>query len=85
MPDFEYSNGADGSCQECGADTDEEWHAYCRDCFAEQNGWSRPSREALRWQHEDRQKVTLTDVVARLAELEVKVSRLEKEREEAAR
>jgi hypothetical protein len=80
MPDFEYSNGADGSCQECGAETEEEWHAYCADCYAEQNGWRRPDRAALRWQHEDRQQVTLADVVARLAELEVKVSRLERER-----
>lgn len=80
MPDFEYSNGADGSCQECGADTEEEWHAHCADCYAEQNGWRRPDRAALRWQHEDRQQATLADVVARLAELEVKVSRLERER-----
>ena len=39
MSDFEYSNGADGSCQECGAETAEEWHAVCPDCFAEQQGW----------------------------------------------
>ena len=84
MPDFEYSNGADGSCQECGAETDEEWHAYCADCFAGQNGWRRPDRAALRWQHEDRQQVALADVVARLAELEVKVSRLQADRERAA-
>jgi hypothetical protein len=34
-----YSNDADGSCQECGAETAEEWHAYCADCYAEQQGW----------------------------------------------
>jgi hypothetical protein len=78
--DFEYSNGANGSCQECGEGTDEPWHAYCSGCYAEQNGWRRHDREALEWQHEDREKVTLTDVVERLVELEVKVSRLERER-----
>jgi hypothetical protein len=82
--DFEYSNGANGECQQCGEDTDQSWHELCMGCWREQNGWSRPDRDALRWQHEDCQKVTLADVVARLAELEVKVSRLEKEREGAA-
>src|SRR5262245_23087059 len=37
--DGEYANGADGTCQECGADTDEEWHAYCSACYAAQQGW----------------------------------------------
>ena len=45
--DHEYSNGADGTCQECGADTDEEWHAYCPDCFAEQQGWSSTPKRRL--------------------------------------
>ena len=31
---FEYSNGADGSCQECGEPTEEEHHALCMDCCA---------------------------------------------------
>lgn len=35
----EYANGADGSCQECGAETDEEWHLYCRACYRRQQGW----------------------------------------------
>jgi hypothetical protein len=39
--DYEYSNGADGSCQVCGEPTDEEWHTFCRDCFADQQGWTR--------------------------------------------
>ena len=87
--EFEYNNGADGSCQECGADTDEEWYAYCADCFAEQSGWHRPSRAALRWQHEDRQQLTLADVIARLDQLEVTIRWLQADREasgsEAAR
>jgi hypothetical protein len=29
----EYSNGADGSCVECGDDTDEEWQLYCTACY----------------------------------------------------
>lgn len=69
-----------GACNECGEPVEEEWHAYCQSCFREQQGWTRPNRDALRWQHEDRQQVTLAGVVARLAELEVKVGRLEKER-----
>jgi len=80
MPDFEYSNGADGSCQECGADTDEEWHAYCGDCFAEQNGWRRPNRAALEFQREDRERVTIAQIVARLGELEIRITRLEADR-----
>ena len=51
------------------------------DCWREQNGWRRPDREALRWQHEDRQQVTIADVVARLDRLEVTVRRLQADRE----
>ncbi len=76
----EYSNGADGSCHECGEPTDEPWHQFCADCYAEQQGWGRPDRDALRWQREDRQRTTIAEIVARLGELEVKVSRLERER-----
>jgi hypothetical protein len=44
---YEYSNGANGSCQECGADSDEEWHAFCARCFAGRQGWSStPKRHA---------------------------------------
>ncbi len=62
MDEFEYSNGADGSCQECGEATDEEYHRLCADCFAEENGWARPAwrpdPDAIADQHEDRQQVT---------------------------
>jgi hypothetical protein len=78
--EFQYSNGANGSCQECGEATEEEWHVYCSGCYAEQQGWRRPDRDALRWQHEDREQVALTEIVARLEKLEVMVRRLERER-----
>jgi NMD protein affecting ribosome stability and mRNA decay len=39
-----YSNGADGTCQECGAETDQEWHALCMDCWREEHGHTRPAR-----------------------------------------
>lgn len=42
---MDYANDADGTCQECGADTAEEYHALCGDCYAEQEGWTR-RREA---------------------------------------
>jgi hypothetical protein len=29
-----------GACNECGALVDEDWHAFCVDCYAEQQGWS---------------------------------------------
>jgi hypothetical protein len=47
MTDFEYANGANGFCALCGVETDEEWHAFCRDCFAEREGWSSAGTEAL--------------------------------------
>jgi hypothetical protein len=43
--DYEDSNGAHGECQECGSPTAEEWHAYCSDCHAEQNGCRKPRPE----------------------------------------
>jgi hypothetical protein len=43
--DREYSNGADGSCQECGAPTDEPWHAYCPPCYAREMGWERDDED----------------------------------------
>ena len=42
--DGTYANGADGSCQRCGEPTDEPWHLLCRNCFAEERGWTRPAR-----------------------------------------
>ena len=42
--DYEFSNGADGSCQSCGAETDAEWHALCSSCWRKEQGWSRPAR-----------------------------------------
>jgi predicted ATPase len=31
-------------CVECGAETSAEHHRYCDDCYAEQQGWTRPAR-----------------------------------------
>jgi hypothetical protein len=42
--DLEYSNGANGFCQDCGAATDEPWHAYCSGCYAQQQGWTSSRR-----------------------------------------
>ena len=84
MPEFEYANGADGFCQECGAETEEEWHAFCSRCYAGQQGWRRPDADALAWQHDDRQRVTIAQLVERLGELEVRIRRLERERGVAA-
>lgn len=41
----DYANGADGSCQECGADTDEEWHALCMTCWRAEQGWDTDKRD----------------------------------------
>lgn len=93
----EYSNGADGSCQECGEATEEEWHLLCRHCYAEENGWDaerpawRPDPVALAQQHEDRERVTLLQAAELLAshqrsieELHERVAVLERERRAAA-
>lgn len=66
-----------GDCNECGEPVVEEWHAYCRDCYADQQGWTRPDRDALREQHEDRAQISITRVVERLDELERRLGRLE--------
>ena len=87
-----YSNGADGSCQNCGAETAEEWHVYCSDCFRQAQGWddeprlfdSRPDSAALRFQQEDRERVSLLRLVERLGELERRVANLERERRTGA-
>ena len=70
MAEFEYSNGASGECQECGAETEEEWHAYCGDCYAGQNGWRRPDPAALAEQHEDRERVTLLQTLELIRSME---------------
>jgi hypothetical protein len=76
MDEFEYSNGACGSCQECGDPTEEEHHVFCSDCWAGHNGWRRPSREALAWQHEDREEVSRLRLLDRVGELERRVATL---------
>ena len=80
----EYANGADGFCCECGDETEEEWHAYCAGCYAEQHRWRRPDADALARQHHDRQRVMVVQLVARLGELEIRIRRLERERRVAA-
>jgi hypothetical protein len=74
--EFEYANGADGSCQECGEPTDEPWHAYCPDCWRQQQGWTPPDRDALEQQHETRQHVSLLRVIERVDQLERQVAGL---------
>jgi hypothetical protein len=46
MSDYDggFSNHADGSCQTCGEDTEEPWHAFCARCYAEEQGWTSPAR-----------------------------------------
>lgn len=74
--DVEYSNGACGECQSCGAATAEAWHAYCSDCYAEQNGWKRPARPEPGTDPPSF-VVALTDVRRELAELRRRLERLE--------
>jgi hypothetical protein len=69
-----------GACNECGEQVEEEYYAYCRSCYRDQMGWSRPDRDALREQHAERQRAILAGVVARLDRLEATVRRLERER-----
>ena len=80
----EYANGADGCCQICGESTEEEWHAFCSSCYAEEQGWGpsrhRPDPDALRQQHEDRAQVVTTRLLERLDEIEIRVARLEHDR-----
>jgi hypothetical protein len=62
-----------GDCNECGEPVEEEHHAYCADCYAEQQGWTPPSYrddpEALRRQHEERTGGQLLRLIERVAEL----------------
>jgi len=62
--DFEYSNGANGSCQDCGAATDQPWHAYCSDCYAEQQGWTRHSGDEDDHQDDDASDATVERLVS---------------------
>jgi hypothetical protein len=87
MTDFEYANGADGSCMDCGGDTDEPWHAYRTSCWRAQQGSGespyRADSEGLRWQAEDRSRVVVARLIERLDELERRVAKLERERRAA--
>ena len=92
MSEFaEYSNGADGTCQDCGADTAEPYHAYCSACYRRQQGWDepepvaspyRPDPKQLRWQREDRARVTTALLVERIDRLEARVAKLERRERE---
>ena len=69
-----------GACNECGEPVEEEHHAYCADCYAEQQGWDRPpapDRDALRRQHEERTELSHLRMLERIAELERRVAALE--------
>jgi len=45
--DGTFANGADGTCQNCGADTDEPHHLYCGPCYRIEQGWDEPPDEKL--------------------------------------
>ncbi len=62
MSEYEYSNGADGTCQTCGA---------------EQRGWRRANRAAIEFQNADRERVTFPMLLARVVELERVVALLD--------
>lgn len=70
-----------GACNECGEQVEEEHHAYCSACFAEQQGWDtqphRPDRDALAWQREDRDRLVTVRILERLDALEARLDRLE--------
>ena len=76
MAEFEYSNGASGECQDCGAETEEEWHQFCGDCYARQNGWRRPDRAALADQHEDRERLTLLRTLELIRSMEKRLEEM---------
>jgi hypothetical protein len=78
MTDFEYANGASGSCQECGEATDEPWHAYCPSGYAQEQGWDAPGGHpaALTFSVVDERFVRL---LQRMHELERRVERLERD------
>lgn len=60
----------DGYCIECGDEVDEPYHRYCRSCYAEQQGWGRPDANHIAAQHQARERISLTLLVERVAELE---------------
>ena len=68
-----------GACNDCGAQVEEDHHAYCRDCYAEQQGWTRPApdTDSLRRQHEARAEISHWRLLERIAELERRVEALE--------
>ena len=86
----EYANGADGSCQSCGEETAEPWHAYCPDCYRDAQGWDepgyggqprRPDPEELQLAHEQRVLSVNLRLAERMNDLERRVATLERERE----
>jgi hypothetical protein len=76
MSDFEYSNGACGCCLGCGEATDEPWHAFCSDCWREQDGWRRSDRNALAAQHEEREAASRLRLIERVGTLERQLGEL---------
>jgi len=69
-------NEPSGYCVECGEEVDEPHHLYCRDCYAEQQGWTRPDRGVLERQHETREHVSLLRLIERVERLERHVAEL---------
>ena len=62
-----------GSCNECGEPVEEEWHAYCPRCYAQEQGWDEPDPAPA---------LTITDrrferLLERLHDVEIRVARLE--------
>jgi hypothetical protein len=75
-----------GACNQCGEPVEADHHAFCRDCFAAQQGWadSRTDSDALRWQHEERSRVVTVQLLARIDRLERRVAELERRQEREA-
>lgn len=77
---WEDSDGVErgGSCAECGEPVEEEHHAYCPDCYAEQQGWTRRTADLdTRASIENRQWERLLE---RVRDLEHRVAELERKR-----
>ena len=72
------ANGADGTYQTYGAETEEKWHGRCADCYAEQQCWRPRRSDVVEHQHEDQERVSGRRLVERLTELERRLEELER-------
>jgi hypothetical protein len=65
-----------GSCNECGEPVEQDHHAYCRDCYAEQQGWKHKERPPAGAANENL-VVAIRDLRRVVAELGQRIDRLE--------